>query len=144
MKNFFTFVMPFLLIGLFTGTATAQTPAQTPQNAAATLKTACQNELDTYCKAVTPGEGRAFACLYAYSDKLSGRCEQALFNASMELEYVISKLNYVANTCAADIDKLCSGTEPGQGRIADCLKQNETRVSAECQQAIKETGMTSP
>ena len=34
----------------------------------------CKKELESYCKEVTPGEGRVLACLYAYEDKLSGRC----------------------------------------------------------------------
>jgi len=33
----------------------------------------CKKEIETYCKGVTPGEGRILACLYAYEDKLSAR-----------------------------------------------------------------------
>ncbi len=33
----------------------------------------CEKELVTYCKDVTPGEGRVLACLFAHGDKLSGR-----------------------------------------------------------------------
>jgi hypothetical protein len=117
--------------------------AQSPQEIAGTLKDACQNELATYCKAVTPGEGRAFACLYAYTDKLSAPCERMLYNAATELEYAITKLNYVANACAADLTNYCSGTEAGQGRIAECLKTNQNRVTPACQNAIQETGLMS-
>ena len=28
----------------------------------------CSTEFETYCKNVTPGEGRLLACLYAYED----------------------------------------------------------------------------
>ena len=38
----------------------------------------CASELQTHCAAVTPGEGRLLACLYAYGDKLSAQCELAL------------------------------------------------------------------
>ena len=38
----------------------------------------CKTELATHCKGVTPGEGRLLACLYAYEDKLSSRCDYAL------------------------------------------------------------------
>ena len=38
--------------------------------------------------------------------------------------------------CKADVEKLCSGVEPGNGRIAACLKQNEAQVSAACKEAI--------
>ncbi|HXX84120.1 MAG TPA: cysteine rich repeat-containing protein [Casimicrobiaceae bacterium] len=38
--------------------------------------------------------------------------------------------------CKADVEKLCSGVQPGGGRIAACLKQNEAQVSAACKDAI--------
>ncbi len=41
-----------------------------------------QDDLETYCKNVTPGEQRILACLYAHEDKLSGRCVYALYNAT--------------------------------------------------------------
>ena len=43
-----------------------------------TVVNGCKKELTTYCKDVKPGEGRGLACLYAYSDKLSGQCEYPL------------------------------------------------------------------
>ena len=39
-------------------------------------------------------------------------------------------------TCKADVEKLCAGIQPGGGRIAECLKQNQAQVSAPCQDAI--------
>jgi len=38
--------------------------------------------------------------------------------------------------CRGDVEKLCSGVEPGHGRIAACLRKNETQVSAACKDAI--------
>ncbi len=38
--------------------------------------------------------------------------------------------------CAADAQKLCPGVEPGEGRIAQCLKQHKDEVSAACKQKI--------
>jgi hypothetical protein len=38
--------------------------------------------------------------------------------------------------CKADVEKLCRGVQPGHGRIAACLKQNEAQVSAACKEAI--------
>ncbi len=34
--------------------------------------------------------------------------------------------------CRADVEKLCKGIQPGEGRIVNCLKQNEAQVSAAC------------
>ena len=38
--------------------------------------------------------------------------------------------------CKADVEKLCSGMQPGGGRIVGCLKQNEAQVSAACKDAL--------
>jgi Cysteine rich repeat len=40
------------------------------------------------------------------------------------------------SACAADIEKLCPGIQPGGGRIMQCLKQHKTEVSDSCKQAI--------
>ena len=42
------------------------------------VREGCKAELESYCKQVTPGEGRLLACLYAFEDKLSARCDYAL------------------------------------------------------------------
>lgn len=127
-----------LAAALMTSTAGAQPSAQeTVQK----VREGCQKELDTYCKNVTPGEGRVFACLYAYSDKLSGRCEYALYDASQQLESAIAKLDHVSKSCADDLNKYCSDIKPGEGRVASCMRKNQGKVSPVCQQAMKDTGM---
>jgi hypothetical protein len=40
------------------------------------------------------------------------------------------------SACAADIEKLCPGIQPGGGRIVQCLKQHKTEVSDTCKQGI--------
>lgn len=38
--------------------------------------------------------------------------------------------------CKADADKLCKDVQPGEGRIARCLKQHESSVSPACKDAM--------
>lgn len=38
----------------------------------------------------------------------------------------------IARACAGDIDRLCPGVPPGQGRIKACMKQHITQLSAPC------------
>jgi hypothetical protein len=38
--------------------------------------------------------------------------------------------------CRADVQKLCSGVQPGGGRIIDCLKQHAADVSQACHDAM--------
>jgi hypothetical protein len=106
-----------------------------------TVANGCKTEIETYCKTVTPGEGRILACLYAYGDKLSGKCEYALYDAAARLERAVAALTYVAKECEADLAANCAGVKAGEGRLLQCLEKNEAKVSQRCKGAIKEVGL---
>ena len=38
----------------------------------------------------------------------------------------------IAEACGADIDRLCPGVPPGQGRIKACMKAHFSQLSAPC------------
>ena len=120
---------------LFGTTASAQ------QDLVETIVTGCETELNTYCKGVTPGEGRVLSCLYAYGDKLSGQCEFALYDAAAQLERFVAALSYVANECGEDIDKFCANVEMGEGRIVACLDSQGTKIQQRCDTALKDVGL---
>jgi hypothetical protein len=108
-----------------------------------TVANGCKTEISTYCKSVTPGEGRMLACLYAHEDKLSGQCEYALYDASARLERAVTALNFAAQECEADITTLCKSVAAGEGRLLQCLEKNEAKVSKRCKDALKSTGLKS-
>jgi hypothetical protein len=101
----------------------------------------CKQDIETYCKGVTPGEGRILACLYAYQDKLSNRCEYALYDAAAQLERAVATLTYLANECRDDLKTFCSNVKPGEGRLLSCLDKNDAKVSGRCKQALKDVGL---
>jgi hypothetical protein len=98
----------------------------------------CKQDIETYCKGVTPGEGRVLACMYAYQDKLSNRCEYALYDAAAQLEKAVVALTYLANECRDDLKTFCSDIKPGGGRLIDCIGKNKDKISSRCKQAIKD------
>ena len=101
----------------------------------------CEAELRDHCSEVTPGQGRLLACLYAHGDKLSGRCEFALYDAAVRLERAVSALTYVASECRADIEERCAGVQAGEGRILQCLEGAGDQLSAGCSQALSDVGL---
>jgi hypothetical protein len=105
------------------------------------VKAGCKAELESYCKQVTPGEGRLLACLYAFQDKLSARCDYALYDAAVRLERAVAALSYGAAECKGDIDKHCAAVQAGEGRILDCLKKQGDKLSKRCGQALKDVGL---
>jgi hypothetical protein len=111
------------------------------QNLIESVVTGCRTELETYCKDVTVGQGRVLACLYARSDKLSGKCEFALYDAAVQLERAVDALAYVANECADDLDQFCRDVAAGEGRLLMCLEKNDNKVSSRCKEALQEVGL---
>ena len=101
----------------------------------------CEQELTTYCKDVTHGSGRIFACLYAYGDKLSNKCEFALYDVSIQLERAITAVSFAIEECADDLDTHCSDVAAGEGRLIECLEKHEQEVSARCKEAFEQVGL---
>jgi len=102
---------------------------------------ACEDEIESYCSQVTPGEGRLLACFYAHGDKLSGRCEYALYSAAAQLEQFAAAVTHLATQCHEDLVNYCSEVEMGEGRVASCLLEHKEEVAEACRKAIDDTGL---
>ena len=123
-----------MTVFLMTGAAVLADPVKT-------FEEGCKVELEKYCSMVTPGDGRLLGCLYAYQDKLSNRCEYALYDAAAQLERAVAALSYVVNECDSDLEKYCSDTAPGEGRLMECMDKNMAKVSDRCKAAMKDVGL---
>lgn len=117
-------------------TVVASGPLLAQEDLVNQVQTGCATEIKNYCSQVTPGGGRLLACFFAHEDKLSNRCQYALYDASAQLERAVSALNFLANQCKNDIEAHCANIELGEGRILDCLESKSEMVSAQCTQAI--------
>ncbi len=115
--------------------------ASAADNLVETVANGCKTEIDTYCKDVTPGEGRIIACLFARRDKLSGKCEFAFYDAAVRLERAVAALSYAANECEDDLDKFCSGVQADEGRLLECKDNNDAKVRSRCKQCLKDVGL---
>ena len=111
------------------------------ENLVQTVTEGCKVELEKYCGNVTPGEGRILACLYAYGDKLSPKCEYALYDAAAQLERAVAALSYVANECDDDLDRYCGAVAPGEGRLLNCLEKKSKQLTKRCKEALKDVGL---
>lgn len=96
----------------------------------------CEADAKEFCSTVTPGEGRLLMCALAHEDKISDNCEEALFDAFVQLGDRINNLQFAVDACEDDIETTCTGVEPGEGRIAQCLIDNKTKISESCQAAV--------
>jgi len=48
----------------------------------------------------------------------------------------IAQQNVAHRACAEDLDKICAGVQPGDGRIMDCVREHFGELSAPCQNAL--------
>ncbi len=103
-------------------------------------KQGCADDLEKYCSTVAPGEGWLAFCLIAHGDKRSDKCERALGEARTEAEALIVDVNRSIEACAPDVAALCSGTEPGEGRLVQCLADQREVLSDACGQVMDTVG----
>ena len=88
-------------------------PALAADTVSDKIKKSCNKELTTFCKGVVPGEGRVLACLYAFENKVSDQCVQAVYDAAVQLE------------AGRRRPEVCS--ERVQGRPPEVLRRREAR-----------------
>ncbi len=100
------------------------------------LRGSCKVEADKFCSTVNQGEGRLLMCALAHSDQLSEDCAGAVFDAIAELGGTINNLQLAVEACSVDIQTSCDEVEPGEGRLAQCLIDNKSKVSQPCQEAV--------
>lgn len=127
-----TYLLIAIVGGMFAATAGAQ------QSLVDYVENSCKTELENFCSTVNPGEGRLMLCFGAHADQLSERCEFALYQASAVLEQAVAAIGYVGRACRDDIVKLCPETQPGDGRVLECLAGQQEKVSQGCKDAVSD------
>ena len=121
--------LPIVLMALIAGNE---------QLAAQSIFESCAKDLETYCGAVTPGDGRTLACIYAHEDKVSDKCDAATENGAALLDWFFETVRHVYDRCAEDVQKHCAGTEFGGGRIISCLIENSSELADACREVTAE------
>ena len=110
--------------------------AQAQEEIIDNVMAACAPEIEAYCSQVTLGEGRLLACFYAHEDKLSGRCQYALYEGAAQLEQFAAAVTHLATACFGDVEKYCAEVELGEGRVGTCLLEHKAEVTDACSQAM--------
>ena len=118
-------------------TAVAKKVAARLAAATEKLKAACGDDLSKYCSSVTPGEGRLIFCMMAHEDKISDKCDFALYDASRKMEHTLELIAEAADECWQDIEKHCAKSPVGGGHIGQCLLDNKKSLKAACRTAIE-------
>jgi hypothetical protein len=81
------------------------------------------------------------ACLYAFEDRVSGKCAYAVYDAAAELDRAATALKFAAAECKDDLRKYCGNVQVGNGRVMACLNKHESSPTDKCKDALKQTGL---
>ena len=104
----------------------------------------CEQDIDTYCGHVKPGEGRIMGCLYSNDDKISSQCGMALNDATLQFETVVAQVSEVIDACETERETFCPTAEWGHGGVVKCLAmQSHTveSVSMGCRLVLEKFGL---
>jgi len=124
------------------------------------IRAACRSDFMAHCSGVQPGGAAALQCLQKNSTLLSASCHNAVAAidgsapaaaagaaAAATPAATVAALGPIApmrprlalailRICDAEQRSLCSGVEPGAGRMMSCLAENAPSLSPRCYAAL--------
>jgi hypothetical protein len=92
---------------------------------------ACEADVQKLCPDTKPGPAR-HQCMMEHKDQVSEQCKE-LYHHVMEHR---GDARQAMRACAPDAEKLCKDTQPGGGRVIECLKAHQSELAPACQQAM--------
>ncbi len=126
------------LLLLCNGRATAQTIGYA--EAIDQLAQSCGHDIAKFCKNVHLGGGRIQQCLDQHRASVSGSCQASLSNTRTLLQRRAAARVAVPRVCDADIRRMCTGIQTGDGNLMECFYKAKRNISAPCQQAVADAG----
>jgi len=94
----------------------------------------CADDAAKFCGDVDPGGGLVMKCMKEHENELSSACKERV--AAMKKGF-----QEFREACQDDALKFCKDMKPGGGRIANCLKEHENELSAECKARMEKGRM---
>ena len=86
---------------------------------------ACKTDLATFCQSAEAGGGGRAKCLKQNEASLSPDCRSAVSQQVLQAREL-------RTACKSDRATLCGGVERGGGRILQCLRANQAKLSPSC------------
>lgn len=120
------------------GTAVADAPPSVPPRALADSPRArqiaelkCDAEVQQVCPDSLPEDARR-QCVSKRMKHFPAACQQILHQRVVRWK----EAEHYRLACAGDVQRLCQGVEPGEGRILQCLQDRAQDVSEGCYQSL--------
>jgi outer membrane protein OmpA-like peptidoglycan-associated protein len=130
-----------ILAALSVNAASAQTISFA--DAVNQLAMACKSDIAKYCKRVPFGGGRLGRCL-ADNGKVSAGCKSTIVAMKSMVANRAAARAEVLKVCDADIRRLCSGIQAGDGNLMQCFFETRRNASPQCRQTVAAAGYEIP
>ena len=98
---------------------------------------ACKGDVEKFCKNVQPGHGRMAGCLRDNTANLSAACTEQMAKMDERHKQMRERMQGAVEACKGDVEQYCKDVQPGRGRIGQCLKANDAKLSATCKAALQ-------
>lgn len=90
----------------------------------------CREDAAKLCKDVKPGEGRVAKCMKEHHDELSAACKS-------NIKKTRKRIMETRKACKDDKQKFCPDVQPGNSKVANCLRGHESELSVACKESLK-------
>ncbi len=102
------------------------------QAAVDAIEIACAADVARFCGSVTRAEGRVLACMQAFDDQLSRRCQFGLYRASRNLERSLDRVERIADACWSEIEANCVNAD----KVGQCLMEKAASLQPSCRSVL--------
>ncbi|QIB32396.1 hypothetical protein [Ancylobacter pratisalsi] len=137
MKGTFLALGALLLAGM-AGPASAQTMSY--GQAGALIAKSCGPSIERFCSKDNIGTGTVQQCLQANQDKVPKQCFDDFAAVQASIAKRVAAQQGAWKACAASAQQFCSGVQPGDANLLDCLLASSKVVRPACQQTLVDAG----
>ena len=94
---------------------------------------ACRADVQRLCGDVQPGSGARRECLRQHQSELSPQCQE-------RIGQMRQRVTQLRQACSGDVQRVCSGVQPGRGAMVRCMRDHASELSPACREALPERG----
>jgi OOP family OmpA-OmpF porin len=106
------------------------------------LATACRADIAKFCRQAPLAGNRMIQCLGQNSAGVSPTCKTSFATLQTLLQTRSAAQTSVLRVCDADIKRMCSGVQIGDGNLMECFYKTQANISPQCRQTVMDAGFT--
>jgi OOP family OmpA-OmpF porin len=104
------------------------------------LAKACGKDIARFCKQADLGGGRIQQCLNKNQASIALACSSSMTEMQALLQKRAAARAAVMRVCDADIRRMCTGIQAGDGNLMECFYKAKGRISPQCRQTVADAG----